>query len=330
MAVDIVNEQSKTEDVSVIIINDDIDDTVFAHISDRVNVFLIGRKPGSVGFQSFIKLNYKLIVIRPDIIHCHYGTIGKILLPCFKKVLTVHDVMCDTRYFKYFKSLYCISKAVQRYVANSGYPNAIVVYNGIHTEQIVVRQDIQGKKDTYSFISVGRLNKEKGHYLIIEAFNELVNHRKTANIRIDLIGDGTERKQLEKLTHEYGLEKHIRFLGRQPRSYFYPRLCDYDLFILASTSEGFGLTLAEATSAKVTVLTSNLPGPMEVLSGGQLGLSFESGSFMNMADKIESFCVNGANQDVLDRAWLYTSSHFDIKTTAKRYIDEYKQSIIKK
>ena len=72
------------------------------------------------------------------------------------------------------------------------------------------------------------------------------------------------------------LENEVVFEGLKDQSWVYQNLCNYDLFIQPSRYEGFGLTVAEAIAAKVPVLVSNIEGPLEIIDGGRLGMSFEN------------------------------------------------------
>lgn len=55
---------------------------------------------------------------------------------------------------------------------------------------------------------------------------------------------------------------------KKNQEWIYHNLCNFDLFIQPSRFEGFGLTVAEAIAAKVTVLVSNIQGPMEIIDDG--------------------------------------------------------------
>ena len=102
----------------------------------------------------------------------------------------------------------------------------------------------------------------------------------------------------------------------------------YDLFIQSSRDEGFGLTIAEAMAAKVPVLVSNIPGPMEVIDNGRLGMSFENENPADCAEKIKQFILNGRNETQVEDAYQYVKSHYDVSVTAQKYLEVY-ESILK-
>lgn len=325
MLVDIVNEQIKNDEVRVFVINEYYDKDLLCRIDKNVKVSLLNRKARSKNIWPIIRLNIMLLSFHPDVIHCHQGHLAPIIKVPFKKVLTIHNTHSKADYWKKFDKLFCISKAVKEYTVQLGYTNGIVVYNGIHTEEIARKDYSQTSENTIKrIVCIGRLNKDKGQRILIDAAKELVNNRQQTSFSIDLIGDGMEHERLKKLVVDYGLSNYVRFLGKQPRNWFYPKLKNYDLFVMPSISEGFGLTLAEACAAKLPVLTCDLAGPMEVIGNGKFGVSFKTGDVLALADGIEHFLRNGYDLTLTEKAYYYVKNNFDVKATANRYIEEYK------
>ena len=66
------------------------------------------------------------------------------------------------------------------------------------------------------FLFVGRLSIEKGVEIAIKAIDFLIKEENLRDIKLKIIGDGSERKNLEKLTNELSLQDNIIFLGRIP------------------------------------------------------------------------------------------------------------------
>lgn len=325
MLVDIAIEQAKSEDVYLFIVNNVIDLNLYHKLDGNVKVYCANRTPGSKSVWPIVKLNYKLKRLHPDILHFHLDDQTKIVFGTYNKVRTIHNMHSSSDDFKKFLKLFCISKAVKERTAMQGYSNAVVVYNGIHTELINHNSRARAKDaEQKRFVCVGRLYEDKGQRLIVEAVNELVNKRHVSGFTIDLIGDGPMRKSLELDIQQYGLNEYIHLSGIKPRDWVYPRLCEYDLFILPSISEGFGLTLAEAMAAKVPVITSNLAGPLEVIDGGRLGRYFDTGNSTSLADQIEKFLSYGRNTSQIEEAYQYVKENFDVTETARHYLNEYK------
>lgn len=330
MLVDIVNEQVKTEDVAVFVVNKKTNKSLLKKIDKRVKLFLGKRDEGSKNPFPILKINFSIFVYNPDVIHTHGDKLSNLIFGKYHFVRTIHNTHSSGQDYNRCDRLFCISNAVKTYTASQGYPNGIVVYNGIHVDDIscpkVIRKNLQ---NPVRLVCVGRLHPMKGQNILVDAMNLLVNDRGIKNISLDLIGDGEMRGEIEKSISTYKLESYINLLGAQPRSFFYPKLKDYDLFVIPSVSEGFGLTLAEACSAKISVLITDIEGPMEVIDYGKYGRSFKCGNPVSLADEIEDFMHCGANVSQIERAYGYVKENFNIENTVQRYITEYKTVIQK-
>ena len=329
MLVDIVNEQVETESVSVSVINDMVEDALLSKIDKRCCVRLYHRKKGSRSILPWIKLNMFLFKFKPDVIHFHLEGMRKMIFHPAPKVFTIHNVHTSGIEYPKYDALYAISDGVKSYTLQQGF-DATTVWNGIHTKNIK-RKTAEGYhgEGICKIACVGRLfTPHKGQDVLVQALGKLKEQGMT-NFQMDIIGDGESRAQLETMISEFGLQEHITLLGQRDRTYIYEHLCDYDLFVLPSRSEGFGLSVAEAMCAKVPVLVCDLEGAMDVIDGGRLGMSFKTEDSISLANQISEFLKNGADEQQIEEACSYAVEHFDISQTAKRYIEEYKK-VIKK
>lgn len=327
MLVDIINEQIKTNEVSLLVINDKCNKVLLDKIDSRTKIYHCGRPEGSKNPWYFLKANWLLHRIHPDIIHTHDDKLRTLLRwrGKAKLVYTKHNVMDDSNGAKQFNlidSCYGISKAACLKMQNYGVP-AKLVYNGIHPESIKKKEKDWKPGNILNIIEVGRLDVEKGQQVVIEAFR-ILKERNIKGITMTFIGDGANRLTLEEMVKEYGLSSSFSFLGMRDRIYIYTHLSDYDLFIQPSLSEGFGLTIAEAMAARLPVITSDQAGSLEVLDGGRLGLSFKTGDAKDLANKIFDYYY-GIISINADEGLSYVYANFDIKVTAQKYLEEYKK-----
>ncbi len=323
MLVDIVNEQCKEHQVTIIVINDQIDAAVCQRISPRVSIRCMKRKVGSKSPWSLLKLNWVLWTLRPDVIHVHCHRLVRFIRTRVPLVRTIHSTLCSPEEYHRYKRLCSISESVKAYTASQGFPDSIIVYNGIHTDEVTPRIAPLTTEGIRQLICVGRLEKVKGQQLLVEAVRILVNERGVKNFHLTLIGDGSMRSAIEDALRVNGLTDFVTLLGTKPRSYFYPRLKDYDLFVMPSLSEGFGLTLAEACAAKIPVMTCDLEGPMEVIGNGRYGASFETGNAVSLADALQRFLSTAPDVGQVESAYQFTRENFDVRKTAEKYLRIY-------
>ena len=326
MLVDIANEQVKTEQVAILVVNDMVNQSLADKVDNKCLFRIFGRKLGSKSLTPWIKLNAFLWKYSPDVIHFHLEGMRRMVFHPAPKVFTIHNTHTSGSEYPRYKALYAISDAVKIFTENQGY-KAITIYNGIYSDKIKQRILPLQKCTRYKIVCVGRLySPHKGQDLLIEAVANL-KKRGVTGLQVDFIGDGESKKDLMRLVQEYGLDSEITFLGSKNRDYVYNHLCDYDLFVLPSRSEGFGLSVAEAVCAKIPVLVSNLKGPMEVIDYGKKGMVFNNGDAISLANKLFDFWKDGIDIDTIEEAFLYVKNNFDIRKTAKNYVEEYQKAI---
>lgn len=326
MLVDIVNEQVKCLDVAILVVNNLINQSLFEKIDKRCKVRLYQRKVGSKSLMPWVKLNAFLWIYHPDIIHFHLEGMRRMVFHPAPKVFTIHNMHTSGSEYPKYKGLYAISDAVKKRTKEQGFEST-TIWNGIHPTDIVVKEKIMSSSINFRFVCVGRLyTPHKGQDILLKAVSILKNKGIT-NFHLDLIGEGEYRGQLESFIHESDISEQISFLGQKDRKYIYSHLKDYDLFILPSRSEGFGLTIAEAMCAKVPVIVSNLDGPMEVIGNGKLGLTFISEDEKDLAVKLSNFINEGPNCTQIEEAYKYAINEFDIDLTVKKYMLAYEEVI---
>lgn len=326
MLANIINEQVKTEDVALFIINNEIEPTILNRISEKCKVYKIGRKPSSKSYWKILLFNLQLKLFRPDIVHVHAKRVSKALYFQKNIVRTLHGIYNKTDELPKMKALYAISDYVRDVFVKQGYKNVITVANGISCKDIIYKESYD--KFFFEIVQVSRLYvKAKGQHLLLKAFHSLVYERNVTNFKMHFIGEGDSRKYLEELTEELRLGDYVVFEGFKSQDYLFEHLKDYDMFVQPSTNEGFGLTVAEAISAKLPVLISDIEGPMEIIDNGKYGMHFKKGDIIDLADKLETILKGGYDYNMIEPAYEYVKNHYDVSITAKKYIEEYKKVI---
>lgn len=324
MLVDIVNEQCKTAEVTLIVVNRSYERALLDRIDRRVKVVLLNRRPGSRSPWPVLRLNMLLLRLRPDAVHCHQTSLASLILPVWKNLFfTAHCMGIPTGGLHRYKRVFAISDSVKNDIVERGYSRVTTVFNGIDVAAINLREDAD-RHTPLRIVQVGRLDKDnKGQDILIEAIAAL-QKRGNSDIAVDFIGEGASLAELQRLVAEYGLEQQIRFLGLRDRNYIYTHLKDYDLMCHGSRHEGFGLTVAEAMAARLPVLVSTGDGPFEVIGRGRYGRSFTNGDVEDCADKIAEIYGNYADAlHVVDSARRHVMDNYSIGTTAKNYLKSY-------
>lgn len=121
-------------------------------------------------------------------------------------------------------------------------------------------------KDKLVICSVGRLSQDKGSFELLEAFGRLAKERE--DIALMMIGD-TEGGIPDNLI---SATKHNRviFTGYTYEVYKYMAVCD--VLVHPSYREGFSMVIQEAMAMQLAVVTTDIPGPSEVIEDGVTGI----------------------------------------------------------
>lgn len=117
-------------------------------------------------------------------------------------------------------------------------------------------------------VSVGRLDKQKGHDVLVKAFSK--TSATFPNWRLIICGDGVERVSLESLRDSLGLLNSVQFLGvvKDVETWF----SRAGLIVQASRFEGFPNVLLEAMSMGAAVISTDcLSGPSDIIQNGENG-----------------------------------------------------------
>ncbi len=123
--------------------------------------------------------------------------------------------------------------------------------NGSDFEKI---QKIKPAGRKFDVIFTGRLLSHKNVDVLIKSI--LLIKKKKQNINCLIIGEGPERKNLEKLARKLNLEKNIEFSDfLRNHDDAYARIKSSKVFVLPSTREGFGIVVIEANACGIPVIT---------------------------------------------------------------------------
>lgn len=327
MLVDIVNEQVLTNEVNIIIINNVFNESLLQKIDNRVKLYFMNRKERGVVPFPILKLNILLLLQRFDVLHCHNHNIVPLIFPSFRKktVLTIHDVGKEINYLRCYNKVFAISKVVKDDIYKRSNIKAVLVYNGINTERVLMKEGYT-KGNVFKTIIISRLvHQKKGQHLVIEALR-LLKEKGIKNIKLDLIGTGASAQFLKDLVLKYGLGDQVSFLGFKDRDYIYTFLKDYNLLIQPSLYEGFGLTVVEGMAAKVPVLVSDTDGPIEIIEHGKYGFYFINNNIHSLSKSLMNIIENYnsiESHEKIDLAYSHVCNVFSIKRTAKLYIENY-------
>ena len=298
----------------------------------------------------FVKLLYlkalphlKRVIRRfqPDILYAHYVTSYGFLgvLSGFRP-LALHiwgsDILIFPEKSFLHRSLirYILSKAdlliassrhlrdrAQRYIRRS----VEVVPLGVDLD---VFKPFEVRKPWDSALIIGstkNLYEIYGLDRLILAFKRVRERVRDRDLRLLLVGSGSQERYLRNLVGELGLRDHVVFAGRKPYNEMPTYVNVMDILVFPSLSEGLGVSAIEASACEKPVIASDLGGFREVVIDGETGFLVPLGEPEEMAEEIAQKLVLLINDDKLrlgmgKRGREHVMRNFSLRESVKKLL----------
>lgn len=150
----------------------------------------------------------------------------------------------------------------------------------LNFDKINYRKKLGLNKNDFMILSVGELNKNKNHEIIVRAVAKLKN----TNIHYFIAGEGNLKYYLKKLAVELNVDKQVHLLGY--RSDIVELNNCADIFAFPSIREGLGLAAIEAMAAGKPIITSNTRGINDYSKNGVTGFKYQYNDINGFANGI--------------------------------------------
>jgi glycosyltransferase involved in cell wall biosynthesis len=289
----------------------------FSDENERLNGLDIIRHPFDIQRSPFSFLNFKAYkqlkkIMKSekfDAVHCH-SPMGGVLGRLAAKSVGVSSIIYTAHGFHFYKgspliswlAYYPIEKLlakftdvlvtinkedyrqgqkfkVKRVVYVPGIGLNTDKYQGVPVNKDIKRSELGLPIDAFVLLSVGELNKNKNHEVIIRALARI----KSQNIYYIICGQGSRKEYLKELSRKLGVEDKVRFLGfRNDLAEIYNVS---DVFAFPSFREGLSVSLMEAMSAGLPIVCSSIRGNIDLIVDKQEGYLLEP-------NDIEGFAVS--------------------------------------
>ena len=222
-------------------------------------------------------------------------------------------------FYKMADQIIVNSNEIKKTLKNKYNLNSNLIYNELDRKNIIdkskKRINIKFSNSYPVFISVGRLDQNKNHIFLIEAFNNL---KKALKYNLLILGSGNENKYLLNKINKYQLHNYIKIINYRDNPYPYIKFSQF--IVLPSKIEGYPNVLLEAGVLGKLIISNNTSGPREIIEKDKRGYLFSIKSyskFFNILNKIKNKKVNKNKVDNLKKYIknYHSSDH------SKEYID---------
>ncbi len=239
---------------------------------------------------------------RVDHIHVHHGYFGSWIAMVAARLLEVgfsmtlhgsdlllHGVYLDA---KLEGCTFCltVSEFNRRYILER-YPRVngskvVVARLGVEISERAALMAPTARREgaPLRLLAVGRLHAVKDHAFLVRACGQLRD--RGVRFQCSIAGEGLERKNLESLIRQCGLDEHVRLLGHVPRGRMNSFYEWADVVVLTSRSEGIPLVLMEAMARGTIVLAPAITGIPELVIPCRTGFLYEPGSLEGFVHRL--------------------------------------------
>jgi glycosyltransferase involved in cell wall biosynthesis len=159
-----------------------------------------------------------------------------------------------------------------------------VVPNLVNVEQFALKAEARRSEGPARLLFVGEMLTDiKGVDYLLEAVAVL--RKRGVELTLDLVGDGRRRPEYEALARRLGVAVVCRFHGALPHEQVVAMMPSYDVLVLSSLAETFGVVVLEALAAGLPVVATKCGGPEAVLTPA-LGVLVEKADAHALAEGI--------------------------------------------
>ena len=273
---------------------------------------------------------------RPEVVHLHdaspilLGVPAARLAGCRATVGVRHHVRpigtvrealllcCEQR----LSACVASSRAVASFLASMGRRADLpVVHCGIDVARFPCREPRAALAPR--ILSVGRLDEQKGHLVLVEAFARVRQERPEATLVI--AGDGPLRDAMTARARALGVGDALTLVGTVVDTA--PLLAGSDVFCFPSLWEPQGLALLEAQAAGVPVVASGVDGIFETVRSGETGVLVPPGDPAALARALVELAADPARCAALARCARAEIARWDLSVAAARYDGIYRMAL---
>jgi glycosyltransferase involved in cell wall biosynthesis len=208
-----------------------------------------------------------------------------------------------------------------------------VIYNGIDLEPVNLtprqRTELRGvmgaTDQDFLIIQVARLDAIKDHPTALRVI--AASAQENANIRLVIVGDGSEKSNIERQIVELSLNNRVTLLGK--RNDVPKLLAAADAFLLTSVSEGIPVTIIEALAAGVPVVSTAVGGVPEVIENDVSGFLAPAGDVGKLAASLVRLAKDPGLRDRFARQGAMRAiSRFSENGMIDQYANVYDEALL--
>jgi len=202
-------------------------------------------------------------------------------------------------------------------------PNGVDIKPYQQVSDPIQRSELGFSQDDILLVYSGRLGPEKNLPFLLRAVNGAV--QAFDNIKLLIIGDGTERDNLEDRIHHMGIEQVIHFTGMVPYHQVPRYLAAADIFVTASVTEVHPLSVIEAMATGLPVLGILSPGVGDTIQDGDNGFLVKDEDLAAFTAKLIRLATDQELRRSMSAQARQNSQKYAIEGTTQKLLEIYER-----
>ncbi len=294
----------------------------------NIDITYLDKDPG-LKLSFFKEVKSVITYYRPDVIHTHLDSM-LYLLPLYKrkqvKLHTVHTLaeketngLQGVVRFIAYKLRGVVPVGISDTVADSiakehniKREKVPVVYNGVDCK----RYDLPKiKSDKIRFVTVGTIYNVKNYSFLVDCFAEVA--KDIENISLTIVGDGVLRGEIEEQVKKLGIADKVRITGVVSDVENY--LADADVYVASSIFEGLPISMLEAMSAGLPIISTNVGGVPDIIKNCENGILVAPGDKNGYVQALRELTINEEKRREYSERAKLLSVKYDEKITVEGY-----------
>jgi colanic acid/amylovoran biosynthesis glycosyltransferase len=288
---------------------------------------------------------------RFDVIHCHFGPNGLLMLPLKQAwpyvplVTTFHgydirmalrdDVHMYAPLFRQADLLMANSEYTRGVLNELGAPAGRVCVHPPGVDLDYYRPAGRSPRDDASrplyLVTVGRLVEEKGLEHGLRAVARFRQLYPDCRFQYDIVGFGSQEALLRAMIEDLALSPHVRLRGYMTRPQVLATLQEADIFLLPSIAEGLGVVLLEAQAVGVPIVASDVQGIPHAVDPGRSAFLVPPGDAEALAEALRRLAQDPPLREHMGRAGReFVRKHYDLQALNRRLVQTYQDLTTRK
>lgn len=187
----------------------------------------------------------------------------------------------------------------------------------VKVDRDLKRREVEVPENAFVILSVGELNRNKNHQVVLRAMSILND----ANIHYVIAGKGDQKEALIRLANKLKISNNLHLIGYRDDIAELYKIADICCF--PSIREGFGLAAIEGMASGLPVIAGDNRGTREYVRNKENGYLCTSNDYFQFAEAIARLCQNITLRKEMGEHGQKKAKEFDLKIVDKKMNEIY-------